>query len=106
MPRANFDDEQFVTSKSSFKATGPTGDDGPLLWVWVWITQNRSGKAAAARGGAAGPFTGTWEVPVNVASPGEEFVTGRRARGHAVALVDGGNGDREAYWWSERIWLR
>jgi hypothetical protein len=106
MPRANFDDEQFLTSKGSFKATGPTGQGEKLAWVWVWIVQNRPGNAAAARGGAAGPFTGKWEVPLTVANPPKPFVEDKRARGHAVALVDNGGDEPEVYWWSERIWIR
>jgi hypothetical protein len=33
-------------------------------------------------------------------------VPDKRARGHAVALVDDGSGEPEVYWWSERIWIR
>jgi hypothetical protein len=107
MPRANFDDDQFLASTGPFKAKGPTGQGETLLWVWVWITQNRQGTAAAARGGTAGPFTGTWEVPLTMASPGDAFVADRRARGHAVALVEvGDDNEPEVYWWSEPIWLR
>ena len=106
MPRANFDDEQFLTSRGTFKARGPTGQGDTLSWVWVWIFQNRPGTAAAARGGSSGPFSGRWEVSLNMGNPGDSFVSNKRARGHAVALVDDGSGEPEVYWWSERVWIR
>ena len=106
MPRANFDDDQFLATKGPFTATGPKGPGETLLWVWVWLVQNDGGNAAAARGGAAGPFSGTWRVPLNLGAPSDPFTPDKRARGHAVALVDDGSGQQEAYWWSERIWIR
>jgi hypothetical protein len=107
MPRPNFDDELFL-SKAPFAAAGPIAPTQRLHWVWVWIVQNRPNKAAAARGGAAGPFAPPakeWRVPLQMAANSDPFTVGFAAEATAVALVEEG-GSKEAYWWSEAITIR
>lgn len=81
---------------------GPSNDQA--RWVWVWVVQNDTNTAAAARGGAVGPFVNNWQVPLTSVS--DPFIPNRRARAMAVALIEDGSGQQESYWWSERIWIR
>lgn len=103
MPRSNFDAQVFLTSKGSFKATGPIPSGETLKWIWVWVFQNTANKAAAARG-YGGPFTGSnWQVPLQLASVSDPFTKGRPALGTALALIDDGGGKELMYWWSEAL---
>jgi hypothetical protein len=103
MPRSNFDDKVFLTSKGPFRATGPIPAGETLKWIWVWVFQNRPNKQAAARG-YGGSFTGSnWQVTLQMAPSSDPFTKGRPAQGTALALVDDGGGKEEVYWWSEAL---
>jgi hypothetical protein len=104
MPRANFDESVFLTSKGPFKATGPVPPGETVRWIWVWVFQNTPSKSAAARG-YGGSFTGKWDVTLQMASQSDPFTAGRPALGTALALVDDG-GVEEVYWWSEALRVR
>jgi hypothetical protein len=107
VPRPNFNDELSL-SKAPFEAAGPIAPTQRLDWVWVWIVQNRPNRAAAARGGGAGPFgppAKEWRVPIQMAPNSDPFKPDWAALATAVALVREG-GSTEAYWWSEAIMIR
>jgi hypothetical protein len=103
MPHGFDDPLHLVASTASLQqASGTVNTGETLTWIRVWVIQDQ--QAAAASGRGDGPFTGTWAVSTTMVTA-NNFQSGKKAIGIAMALVVEAGGGQRVEWWKDNIKL-
>ena len=101
----NFNNTLTLDAQGAPEAAGPVASGEEIIWIAVWIYQNIGGNSAGATGGAGwygSPKSGTWDTTTSLVTGSAPFVTDKKARAMALALVTDGT-ETEFYWWAEKV---